>query len=97
MPGYYPTHVTLAAVAGQLGRLDIGRSAIDELLALYPEFAERGYAEYTKWYHDDRLLESIFEGLRLAGLEVADFAGTKQEADPQQLVHEDSIRAIDEH
>jgi TolB-like protein len=72
LPGYYPTHVSIAAAAGHLGRLDVAKSASAELLAVYPEFAERGRAEYGKWVRDEAVLDSLLEGLRLAGMEVAD-------------------------
>ncbi|MGB6334163.1 MAG: hypothetical protein WBG96_00970, partial [Thermoanaerobaculia bacterium] len=58
--------------AGHLGRSDVAHSAVEELLRLYPAFAERGRAEYSKWVRDETVLDSVFEGLRLAGLEVAD-------------------------
>ncbi|MGB6847370.1 MAG: protein kinase [Thermoanaerobaculia bacterium] len=72
LPGYYPTFVSIAAAAGHLGRSDVAHSAVEELLRLYPAFAERGRAEYGKWVREETVLDSVFEGLRLAGLEVAD-------------------------
>jgi hypothetical protein len=46
------------------------------LLRLYPAFAERGRAEYSKWVRDETILDSVMEGLRLGGLEVADAGPT---------------------
>jgi serine/threonine protein kinase/Tfp pilus assembly protein PilF len=76
LPGYYPTFVSIAAAAGHLGRTDVAHAAVEELLKLYPAFAERGRAEYSKWVRDETVLDSVFEGLRLAGLEVADAGST---------------------
>ena len=71
LPGYWPTHVMVAAAAGRLGRLAVATRAIDELLALCPEFAESGRVELGKWFADEKLLDEVMEGLRLAGLEVS--------------------------
>ncbi len=46
----------------------MAESAIQELLAVYPAFVERGRAELGKWVKDKDLLDATFEGLRLAGL-----------------------------
>jgi TolB-like protein/Tfp pilus assembly protein PilF len=72
MPGYYATHVAVGAAAGLAGRVDVGREAVRELLAVYPAFADRGYAEFKKWIADEAVLERYFVGLQLSGLEVAD-------------------------
>ena len=72
MPGYWPTHVAIAAVAGLLGQTDVARDAVRELLALFPEFAEGGRAAMGKWVPDEEVLDRYFQGLRRAGLEVAD-------------------------
>lgn len=77
MPEYYPTHVYVATSAARLGLGDVARGAVDELLSLFPDFVERGRAELSKWYPDEELLDSVFEGLRLAGLEVTDAAGSE--------------------
>lgn len=71
LPGYWPTHVIVAAAAGRLGRLAVATRAIDELLALCPEFAESGRVELGKWFADVNLLDAYMEGLRMAGLAVS--------------------------
>jgi serine/threonine-protein kinase len=72
MPGYYATHMAIGAAAGLLGRLDVAKDAVRELLVVYPEFAERGRAEMAKWVPDRSVLDRYFLGLREGGLEVAD-------------------------
>ena len=72
MPGYWPTHVAIASVAGHLGQLDVADDAVRELMAVYPAFAERGRTELGKWVPDQAILERYFLGLRKAGFEVAD-------------------------
>ncbi|MBT8478255.1 MAG: hypothetical protein KJO06_05005, partial [Gemmatimonadetes bacterium] len=72
LPGYYPTPMCIAMTAGLAGQVDVAREAVRELLALYPEFAERGRSEMGKWIPDVEVLDRYFLGLRAAGLEVAD-------------------------
>ena len=55
----------------RLGRLDVSRRAIEELLALFPEFPEIGRVELGKWYMDESLLDAVLGGVELAGLEVS--------------------------
>jgi adenylate cyclase len=71
LPGYYPTHWAIAAAAGHLGRQDVAGEAVRELLALYPEFAERGRTELAKWIPDTAMLDRFFEGISRAGLDFA--------------------------
>lgn len=72
LPGYWPTHAIMAAAAGRLGRVDIARRAIDELVALFPGFPAKGRIELAKWFADRELLDAYMEGLRMAGLEVSE-------------------------
>jgi tetratricopeptide (TPR) repeat protein len=69
----YPVaYFWLAAALAHLGRLDEAHSAVEAGLALNPAFAvSRARAGWTA-YSDDRTyltgLESIFDGLRMAGV-----------------------------
>jgi TolB-like protein/Tfp pilus assembly protein PilF len=71
MPSYFHTHAMRAAALGQLGRREDARKALQDLLALRPDFAAAARREYAKWY-DSELIEQLIEGLRKAGLEIPD-------------------------
>ena len=74
MPSYFHTHALRAAALGQLGRQDDARKALEELLALRPDFAATARQEYAKWYAPE-LIEQLIDGLRKAGLEIPDASG----------------------
>ena len=69
MPGFFYTHVVLAAVYGQLGERDAAGNALRELLALKPDIALHVRDELGKWY-PPALVAQLIEGLRKAGLDV---------------------------
>jgi len=68
MPSYFYTHMALAAAYGQLGDQRAAARAVEELLALKPDFASVGRDEYAKWTGRGELLDKVFDGLRKAGL-----------------------------
>ena len=76
MPGFWRTQCTLAAAYGQLGELEAGRNALRELLLIRPNFATTSREELEKW-HDAELTDHVHEGLRKAGLEIADASPPK--------------------
>ncbi|MEO8432914.1 MAG: protein kinase [Acidobacteriota bacterium] len=67
MPGYFWTPVFCAAACGQLGEREGARKALEELLAIRPEFGSAARAEFSKW-HEPELVEHFMDGLRKAGL-----------------------------
>ena len=71
MPNYFHVPALRAAALGQLVRREEARKALQDLLALRPDFAAAARQEYAKWY-DSELIEHLIEGLRKAGLEIAD-------------------------
>ena len=73
MPGYFHTHALRAAALGQLGRREEARKAVQDVLALRPDFAAAARQEYSKWY-DSELIEQLVDGLRKAGLEIPEEA-----------------------
>jgi TolB-like protein len=75
MPGFWRTNVALAAAYGQLGELEAARNAVQQLLAVRPDFAVLAREELGKWW-DAELVEHLIEGLRKAGLEIASQNGT---------------------
>ncbi len=73
MPGYFHTHALRAAALGQLGRREEARKAVQDLLALRPDFAAAARREYAKWY-DSELIDQLIDGLRKAGLDIPEEA-----------------------
>ena len=74
MPGFWRTHLALAAAYGQLGERDAADESVRELLALRPDFPSVAHEELGKWW-DPALVEHILDGLRKAGLEIANRKG----------------------
>jgi adenylate cyclase len=60
----------LAAVYGQLGDTEKAKAALDHILQLWPEFAKDPRAWFVRRRFSVKLLESLMDGLRKAGLEV---------------------------
>jgi TolB-like protein len=84
MPNYYQVPALRAAALGQLGRLEDAHKAVQDLLALRPDFATDVRREYSKWYNSE-LIENIIDGLRRAGLEIPEagaIAGQKSSTPP---------------
>ncbi len=69
LPGYFLSHALTAAVYGQLG-MRPAEKALQELLAIRPDFAVEARKEFEKFY-DPELVEHLIDGLRKAGLEIA--------------------------
>ncbi len=72
MPDFFWTHVQLAAAYGQLGRTSEAQDAVDNLLTLYPQFAEHVWDEYRKWNAPDETIRRSIDGLQKAGLDIPD-------------------------
>ncbi len=71
LPGNFYTHAVIAQTYGQLGMREKARKALEELLALRPDFAKTAREEYGRWFHDLAFVEHQLDGLRKAGLEIA--------------------------
>jgi tetratricopeptide (TPR) repeat protein len=76
MPGFWRTNLALAAAYGQLDERDAARKAVRELLAIRPDFAAVAREELAKWWEPE-LVEHLIDGLRKAGLEIADKLGMR--------------------
>ena len=70
-PGNFYTHAVIAAAYGQLGMREAARKALQELLAIRPDFAKTAREELGRWFHDLEFAEHNIDGLRKAGLEIA--------------------------
>ena len=68
LPGWFWTHMLLAAAYGQLGREKEGRDTIVKLLELYPDFPDQARGELEKWNNPNAYIEKMMDGLRKAGL-----------------------------
>jgi TolB-like protein/Tfp pilus assembly protein PilF len=75
LPGYFYAHALTAAAYGQLGMREPAQKALQELLAIRPDFAVAARREFEKWY-DPELVEQLIDGLRKAGLEIEGTAGS---------------------
>jgi hypothetical protein len=64
-------HVGIAATAGQLGDHEAAGKAIRDLLQLRPDFSATMHDTFAKWF-DPELRAHLIDGLRKAGLEIAD-------------------------
>jgi|GEM_PF-151997 len=82
MPGLFYHHVNRAAVYGQLGEHEAARKALEELLALKPDFANTGRVELGKWLQPE-FVEHVIEGLRNAGLGIPDDKSSISRFSPQ--------------
>jgi TolB-like protein/Tfp pilus assembly protein PilF len=63
------THWLIAAAHGQLGESKAASNALDDLLALKPDFSETGRQILTLWFQTE-LVEHFVDGLRKAGLDL---------------------------
>jgi len=71
MPGFFHAAAVRAAALGQLGQREAAQRAVQELLALRPGIATSVRRDYAKWWNPEQV-EHLLEGLRKAGLEIAD-------------------------
>jgi len=71
MPGYFWIPATCAAAFGQLGEREAAQKSLKELLAIRPDFVGATREEFGKWLEPE-LVEHFVDGLREAGLEIAD-------------------------
>jgi hypothetical protein len=59
-----------ATSLGLLGRTDEGNSYVEALLAIQPNFPDRGSTLIKHWVKTDELFECITNGLKKSGLEI---------------------------
>ena len=74
MPGDFYVPAVIAAAYGQLGEREAARTALLQLLAMKPDFAATAREDCEKWFGPGELVEHFLDGLRKAGLEIADLA-----------------------
>jgi len=71
VPGLFWPFLVMASACGHLGRRTEAEAAVKDLLALDPEFAAHVRSNIESWHFASGLLEPLLEGLRQAGLEIA--------------------------
>jgi adenylate cyclase len=71
IPGFFATHLFMAAAYAQFGERDAAGKALRDLLRVRPGIAV-WVREGLGRYHDPELVEHYIDGLRKAGLEIAD-------------------------
>ncbi len=72
IPPWWKTHALLAISYGQLGMQEEATQAVNDLLAVYPSYAENARREFRKYYWDETELEHVMDGFRKAGLDIPD-------------------------
>ena len=65
------THVVLAMIYGQAGSRAEAIHEVDEILRLYPDFADKAVFEFERRNIDPAIIARMVDGLRKAGLDVA--------------------------
>ncbi|MGA7350361.1 MAG: protein kinase [Acidobacteriaceae bacterium] len=68
MPNFWRRSVIVAAAHAQLDEPEEARKALQELLAMKPDYAEFGPRFFSRWFQPE-MAERLNEGLRKAGLE----------------------------
>jgi hypothetical protein len=76
MPGFWRTNLALAIAYGQLSERQAAANAVRELLELRPDFPTVAREELGKWW-DPELVGHLIDGLRKAGLEIAEEGGAR--------------------
>ena len=71
IPALYWYHACLAWFFAELGNRAEASKAVDELLTIYPSFAEHAQAECQIWCLHVALAEGLVAGWRKAGLEIS--------------------------
>ena len=92
MPGHLWESAALAMINAQLGRTEAARKHLKTFTELAPDVARNPRAEFSKWYFSEELVEHLVDGLRKAGLEIADettaattLAATEAPAAPSEV------------
>jgi len=85
LPENFLTHLFLAMVHGQLGNRDAAARALRELLTMKPDFQANAKEELEKWFFDSAHLERVVEGLRKAGLSLAEDRSGVLETEAAQI------------
>jgi TolB-like protein/Tfp pilus assembly protein PilF len=86
VPGLFWPYLAMASACGHLGRRAEAAAAIRDLLALDPEFAAHARSNVATWHFASGLMEPILEGLRKAGLSIAETGDSSGSLKPNTTV-----------
>ncbi len=75
LPGHWGYQAAIVAVCGKLGDREKASRALKELLEIRPDFAARARTDLERWFENE-YVESILDGLRKGGLDLAAAPGT---------------------
>jgi Tfp pilus assembly protein PilF len=70
-PDNFYQHAVLAMCYAQLGEMDAAHKALQQTLSLKPDYGKVARQLHGKWIQP-QLVEQLMEGLRKAGLEIAE-------------------------
>jgi adenylate cyclase len=70
MPKFYWDQLLTASVCGQLGKIEEGQACVGALLALKPDFAQRGRILIGRYVKFEDIADRIIEGLAKLGLNI---------------------------
>jgi TolB-like protein len=73
-PDNFYQHAVLAMCYAQLGEMDAAHKSLQDMLALKPDYGKVARQLHGKWIQPE-LVEQLMNGLRKAGLEIADDEG----------------------
>jgi len=85
VPGLFWPYLVMASACGHLGRRIEAAAAVRDLLTLDPEFAAHARTNVGTWHFASGLMNPILEGLRKAGLEIADKEEERSEFSRQAI------------
>ena len=71
MPGFFWYHALMACFFARAGRESEAAGEVQELLAVFPDFADKVQDEVRLWLDDEEVITAVCAGLRKAGLAVA--------------------------
>ncbi|MGB5891193.1 MAG: protein kinase, partial [Thermoanaerobaculia bacterium] len=91
-PDSFYQHAVLAMCYAQLGEMDSAHKSLKDMLALKPDYGKVARQLHGKWIQPD-LVEKLMDGLRKAGLEIAD---DEERADASPAHHVSGEERADE-
>jgi serine/threonine protein kinase/tetratricopeptide (TPR) repeat protein len=91
-PENYYQHAVLTMCYAQLGEMDEAHKSLQAMLAIKPDYGKAARQLHGKWIQPD-LVERLMDGLRKAGLEIAD---DENLADASPIVHASGEKRADE-